>query len=741
MKANLKGLGGIKGLLLKHGEKVGIAVIALVAAYIVYSSLSLQPLSADYEASDLGAKISNTTSTVNARTWADALRDNKEVIRVPKPLAKREFTVPVEPYKTSSGGFDAAVIPPSIPRTDPVLLPAEDLRVSSGVNLFAFIDAAVQRERALKAEAEAARRQREQEKLNQQQMEAQNRGRAAPGGEAGPYGMNDMGMPIDPDHPKRRPVEFGMGMTRPVGTPVMGDERVDKMHWACVVAKVPIKEQLKLYKDSFENTRTGMLESDFPRYVGYFVERAEVVPGRAIDWEKDAKQIDVRDAQLSRAKMGDAMSAKTLEKFYATIQKEWPGQPMEVVDSRYMDPSGVLTYPLPPVVGHDWGADVTHPDIPLAINAPPIEEPMQPETPTPAAPATGASEEDQFSATDPNSAMGFGGGYGMGMGMERGYGGGYGERGRGGYGGGYGEMGGGRGYGGGYGVGRPMGGGYGGGEMRGGYSSMMGRGAGGTLTTLPRGVTDWLLRFFDFTVEPGKKYQYRVRLVMSDPNRNPMLERKTLSSEVLNRINEATAAAKKIDPKRKAPPIRYTEWSEPSPTVGIPLAGSVQIAEAKPASGKTFNEEPTSKLMITSIDQVEGKPMQTSIERDLPRGAVANVVEKDAKYLTIDGRFVDEAETFQFTTGITLLDMKGGESLARDQNAPSQVLLMDSTGQLSVRSELDDAADVKRMRELLKEPDKRNQGGRGEMGPYGPGGEGEPRGYGGGYGGEGGRGR
>ena len=61
----------------------------------------------------------------------------------------------------------------------------------------------------------------------------------------------------------------------------MGDERIEKAFWAMVVAKVPIKEQLKLYRDAFENTRGGFdPQYDFPRYAGYFVERAEVRPGK-----------------------------------------------------------------------------------------------------------------------------------------------------------------------------------------------------------------------------------------------------------------------------------------------------------------------------------------------------------------------------------------------------------------------------------------------------------------------------
>ena len=42
----------------------------------------------------------------------------------------------------------------------------------------------------------------------------------------------------------------------------------------------------------------------------------------------------------------------------------------------------------------------------------------------------------------------------------------------------------------------------------------------------------WLLRFFDFSVTPGKKYKYRVQLVMLDPNQNVGLDQ--LDSAVIS---------------------------------------------------------------------------------------------------------------------------------------------------------------------------------------------------------------
>src|SRR5207244_1634887 len=138
-----------------------------------------------------------------------------------------------------------------------------------------------------------------------------------------------------------------------------------------------------------------------------------------------------------------------------------------------------------------------------------------------------------------------------------------------------------------------------------------------------RNVDYWLLRFFDFTVEPGKKYKYRVKLALADPNSEAM--RDTLSPEVVDRLTKESQNSKD---KKPAGARIVAQWSEPSPTVGIPLAGSVKLAEVKPAAEKAANDEPVVKLLVQSFDvDKTGTPIQPGTElKDLRRGAVANLI-------------------------------------------------------------------------------------------------------------------
>jgi hypothetical protein len=274
--------------------------------------------------------------------------------------------------------------------------------------------------------------------------------------------------------------------------------------------------------------------------------------------------------------------------------------------------------------------------------------------------------------------------------------------------------------------------GYGSGGMagRGGYEGGYGRGgmmAGGgsrsatQKATLAKGVDFWLLRFFDFSVQPGKRYKYRVKLVLADPNYG--LTPNLLAPTVLDR-------------KDRKDHRFVEEWSEPTPTVGIPLAGSVRLVQVKPEVEGKYNEEPAAKLLVESFDVDEkGNAIHAAREVDnLRRGSVANMTARRQEYLGPDGRWIDEIESFKFHTGITLLDVAGGEPMGRE-TLPAKALLMGPAGEIYVRNEVDDKAVVDYHKAAF---DKKNlQGMPGEGGyPGGRGGYGEG-GYGRGGGGYG----
>jgi hypothetical protein len=240
------------------------------------------------------------------------------------------------------------------------------------------------------------------------------------------------------------------------------------------------------------------------------------------------------------------------------------------------------------------------------------------------------------------------------------------------------------------------------------------------------GVDFWLFRFIDFAVEPGKRYKYRVKLALADPNFGQPDD--TLHPEVLDRQRDAAKAN-----NNKKPNYRFVaDWSEPTPTIGIPLAGSVKLAEVRLPAADKVNEEPVIKLLVESFNVDEkGNAIKAAEELDTRRGYIANMTQRDQRYIGPDGTWIDEVESFAFRTGITVLDVDGGESLGKDTTAPARVLLMGPAGELYIRNELDDALAVATHNAIMEADDQaKRRGTQGQGGGYGRG-EG---GYGGGYG-------
>jgi hypothetical protein len=631
MKANLKGQGGAIALLLLHGEKLGMAIVGICALMFVYFSLTQERLPSNYAPENLTGKIRQSQQSISNIPWDDI--PEKHVAAELKDIA--DIEVQAEDYTISA--INPPVIPPSALRTDPTLLPAEDVSGRGGSGLLAFIDEEIQKQRQLKRQTEAAQEAQDREKeRSKPQQEDTNRRR------------NRGDEPADARQPSRRDAGGGF---RPEGVALSGDERVELAHWACVVAKVPIKDQLRLYRDVFENARGSEQAGEFPDYRGFLVRRAEVGTGQPLKWEPVA----VYDGKGRRV-------APVMADIALQITRDWAASPLEVIDPSYTDLLQVLLYPLPPLVGRDWGSEVTHPDIPLEAEA--IDQSGENELADEAAvgkDARGATEGTADETLFGRPATSDSRKPSVKTSTRRN-------------------------------IGRPVPS-----VRRPGLNAHpaddrvnlraergVGSERGASRAVLARGVDYWLLRFFDFSVQPGKRYQYQVQLVLADPNQDARVRKDWLDPVVLKRIEK--------DGK-----YRFTEWSKPSATIGIPGAGNVRVAELKVPSDKVFNDEPRLKLLVESfgIDDKTGKAMQVSLEKEFRRGWVANLTE-DAEVLVDQNRFIEPVDSFKFRTGITVLDMRGGERLSRDKLRPGSALLMSAAGELSVRSELNDAEAVER---------------------------------------------
>ena len=110
--------------------------------------------------------------------------------------------------------------------------------------------------------------------------------------------------------------------------------------WIVLTGLVPYKKQLAEYHARFDGAAWNDPNEDVPKYVGYFVQRADVVPGREPRWSK----FMIFDANEA-AKMGGQLAE-------------------EPADPRFVRKG--LTSPLPLLVDTTWGAEaVSPPQIPL----------------------------------------------------------------------------------------------------------------------------------------------------------------------------------------------------------------------------------------------------------------------------------------------------------------------------------------------------------------------------------------
>jgi hypothetical protein len=215
-----------------------------------------------------------------------------------------------------------------------------------------------------------------------------------------------------------------------------------------------------------------------------------------------------------------------------------------------------------------------------------------------------------------------------------------------------------------------------------------------------------LFRFFDFSVQPGRHYQYRVKLVLANPNFGMLPH--FLEREGMEKVK-----------------VLETEWSAPSPSVSVPVDSQVLLASAKASDG-------TASVMMVRFEEKDGVAASeefTTVQR--------------GQFLNYLGRPYAEAEStgagmmsmgpggmgsssaggsparkdedaperkVDYVTNAILLDVLGGGRLpGKDRTIaePASILLLDGEGKLVVRSELDDLAEYR----FHKPPEEREVAG------------------------------
>lgn len=194
----------------------------------------------------------------------------------------------------------------------------------------------------------------------------------------------------------------------------------------------------------------------------------------------------------------------------------------------------------------------------------------------------------------------------------------------------------------------------------------------------PQIQTYKLFRFFDTRVEGGKKYRYRVKLVLKNPNYNVKSEYVESESMTVN-------------------PFIEGDWSQPSPVAEVPLDTRLYCigsrADRSPQSGAPKLDDyagPSGQLMILKFDELKGLEISKRLNKDnsLP-GMVLNFYNTDFENQSDD--FRETSTVANFITNNVILDIsnkKQSGALFKGLPAPpSQALLMTKDGSIFVQSE------------------------------------------------------
>ena len=258
---------------------------------------------------------------------------------------------------------------------------------------------------------------------------------------------------------------------------------------------------------------------------------------------------------------------------------------------------------------------------------------------------------------------------------------------------------------------------------------------------------NFLFRFFDFSVEIGKTYRYRVRLHLANPNY-------LLAPHLLE------------DPELSKEPFLPTAYSVPSNQVTIPLSARVLVNSTIAPSVRTPWAEPSASLYVIHFDMEDGSewyneraavfrgqtanykadgigpPARTAMggmgaglppagiggsdsrtPQPPPRAGAANPP-RNPGGAPAPAASENKKSGIEYVSEVCVLDILGGTILQRtsgpELRAPGRVVVLEPSGAMRLRKVTADSLEI----EHLKNPDAANRvggAGGGFPGMGGPG--------------------
>jgi hypothetical protein len=260
--------------------------------------------------------------------------------------------------------------------------------------------------------------------------------------------------------------------------------------------------------------------------------------------------------------------------------------------------------------------------------------------------------------------------------------------------------------------------------------------------TMQRGpqVDYLLIRFFDFNAEMGKKYRYRIQLLVEDPN-HPQDFRMEPSERFLDESAKKRLAEVVANETERRQFYIRTDFSQPSDVVEVEMKSSAIAGTIAPTSVSSLRQ-PDGRDLIIPVDEPSGKMMAVALDPqravdvpgivDVYRGTVLNFkTNADAIHpVTLQFKKLTDVD---IRTDKMVADIRGGIELPQSPAPPAQrtaptsavmpgsvgmstgydrpmtpekpatlysmgeYVLIDADGNLKIRNEFDDYKDFRRL--------------------------------------------
>ena len=387
-------------------------------------------------------------------------------------------------------------------------------------------------------------------------------------------------------------------------------------HWAAITAMIPKKKQKVFYDRVFREAEDYRPNEDIPVYVLARIKRIELTKDN--EWGKDLNwaQPDLEwEWAPELAKKEVAVAETALGRLNPQQHDRWALKSRELVDARYVHPR--LTTPLGPLGYVDWHLWASHPEIPLSGNDP-SEDKTKPSAKTPIRNGNRPGGFRKPNTKDiPAEADGFGDFFGNADTSNN--------------------------------------------QNNSDESNASGEKPEAEVND--RAVTHQLLRLFDFDVEPGKTYVYRVQLLLKNPNYNK-------PSRILRNPYQRKIRFVSTD---------LIPWSERSAPVYIPPLSEVYAAVASEPKKKEAT------VIIKTLNGSDGGMLVSQLTLT-QGGMVAEGALVGESSFKIDGLAQKLTQGDDPLAAEFLLVDVRSQAPASEQMEMSDLLFLDANGEFQLRN-------------------------------------------------------